>query len=47
MGYCKGAGNIHEMKAKTKFVKITNAGLKESHPHDVKITKEALNYGLK
>jgi IMP dehydrogenase len=46
MGYC-GAGNIHEMKAKTKFVKITNAGLKESHPHDVKITKEAPNYGLK
>lgn len=46
MGYC-GAKNIHEMKAKTKFVKITNAGLKESHPHDVKITKEAPNYGLK
>lgn len=46
MGYC-GAKNIHEMKLKTKFVKITNAGLKESHPHDVKITKEAPNYGLK
>lgn len=46
MGYC-GAKNIHEMKIKTKFVKITNAGLKESHPHDVKITKEAPNYGLK
>jgi len=46
MGYC-GAKNINEMKAKTKFVKITNAGLKESHPHDVKITKEAPNYGLK
>ncbi len=46
MGYC-GAKNIHEMKNKTKFVKITNAGLKESHPHDVKITKEAPNYGLK
>lgn len=46
MGYC-GAKNIHEMKAKTKFIKITNAGLKESHPHDVKITKEAPNYGLK
>lgn len=46
MGYC-GAKNIHEMKTKTKFVKITNAGLKESHPHDVKITKEAPNYGLK
>jgi len=46
MGYC-GAKNINEMKLKTKFVKITNAGLKESHPHDVKITKEAPNYGLK
>ena len=46
MGYC-GAKNIQEMKSKTKFVKITNAGLKESHPHDVKITKEAPNYGLK
>ncbi|MDQ3021706.1 MAG: IMP dehydrogenase [Bacteroidota bacterium] len=46
MGYC-GAKNINEMKMKTKFVKITNAGLKESHPHDVKITKEAPNYGLK
>jgi IMP dehydrogenase len=43
MGYC-GAANIREMKTKTKFVKITNAGLKESHPHDVKITKEAPNY---
>ncbi|MEO8446853.1 MAG: IMP dehydrogenase [bacterium] len=46
MGYC-GAKNISEMKSKTKFVKITNAGLKESHPHDVRITKEAPNYGLK
>ncbi|MBL8007270.1 MAG: IMP dehydrogenase [Ignavibacteria bacterium] len=46
MGYC-GAGNISEMKSKTRFVRITNAGLKESHPHDVKITKEAPNYGLK
>lgn len=46
MGYC-GAKDIEEMKTKTKFVKITNAGLRESHPHDVKITKEAPNYGLK
>ncbi len=46
MGYC-GAKNIFEMKTKTRFVKITNAGLRESHPHDVKITKEAPNYGLK
>ncbi|CAN5593186.1 IMP dehydrogenase [soil metagenome] len=46
MGYC-GAKNIEEMKSKTSFVKITNAGLKESHPHDVKITKEAPNYSIK
>ncbi|MBI5403760.1 MAG: IMP dehydrogenase [Ignavibacteriae bacterium] len=46
MGYC-GAKDIEEMKTKTRFVKITNAGLRESHPHDVKITKEAPNYGLK
>jgi len=46
MGYC-GARNIEDMKTKTKFVKITNAGLKESHPHDIKITKEAPNYGIK
>ncbi|MBK8982126.1 MAG: IMP dehydrogenase [Ignavibacteria bacterium] len=46
MGYC-GAKNIQEMKTKSRFVMITNAGLKESHPHDVRITKEAPNYGLK
>ncbi|MBS1517310.1 MAG: IMP dehydrogenase [Bacteroidetes bacterium] len=46
MGYC-GAKNIQEMKSRSRFVMITNAGLKESHPHDVKITKEAPNYGLK
>lgn len=46
MGYA-GAKNIKEMKTRTKFVKITNAGLRESHPHDVKITKEAPNYSLK
>ncbi|OGU66113.1 MAG: IMP dehydrogenase [Stygiobacter sp. RIFOXYC12_FULL_38_8] len=43
MGYC-GAKNIAEFKAKTKFVKISNAGLRESHPHDVMITEEAPNY---
>ncbi len=43
MGYC-GAKNIHQLKSKTKFVKITLAGLKESHPHDVIITQEAPNY---
>lgn len=46
MGYC-GAKNIKDMRTKTSFVRITNAGLRESHPHDVKITKEAPNYSLK
>jgi len=46
MGYC-GAKNISQMKEKAKFVRITNAGLRESHPHDVKITKEAPNYSPK
>ena len=43
MGYC-GAANIEEMRKKARFVKITSAGLKESHVHDVIITKEAPNY---
>ena len=43
MGYC-GVRNIEEMKTKTKFIRITNAGLIEIHPHDVTITKEAPNY---
>jgi len=43
MGYC-GVGNIKELKTKAKFVKITLAGLKESHPHDVIITTEPPNY---
>jgi IMP dehydrogenase len=43
MGYC-GVKNIKQLKTKSKFVKITLAGLKESHPHDVIITKEAPNY---
>lgn len=46
MGYC-GAKSISQMKEKAKFVRITNAGLRESHPHDVKITKEAPNYSPK
>lgn len=45
MGYC-GVRNIAELKTKSKFVKITNAGLVESHPHDVTITQEAPNYKL-
>jgi inosine-5'-monophosphate dehydrogenase len=43
MGYC-GTPTIEKLKEDGKFVKITNAGLKESHPHDVIITKEAPNY---
>ncbi len=45
MGYC-GAANIEEMRRKARFVKITSAGLKESHVHDVIITKEAPNYWI-
>lgn len=45
MGYC-GAENIPALKG-AKFVRITNAGMKESHPHDVTITREAPNYSLK
>ncbi|MGN0447712.1 MAG: IMP dehydrogenase [Acutalibacteraceae bacterium] len=43
MGYC-GCANIEELKTKTKFIRITSAGLVESHPHDISITKEAPNY---
>ena len=43
MGYC-GTATIPELKQNGKFVRITNAGLAESHPHDVIITKEAPNY---
>ncbi|MFA8439637.1 IMP dehydrogenase [Pueribacillus sp. YX66] len=45
MGYC-GTDSIEALREKSKFTKITNAGLKESHPHDVQITKEAPNYFL-
>ena len=43
MGYC-GCENIELLKENGKFVKITAASLKESHPHDIHITKEAPNY---
>lgn len=43
MGYC-GTATIPELKERGRFVRITGAGLKESHPHDVHITKEAPNY---
>ncbi|NLK51907.1 MAG: IMP dehydrogenase [Syntrophomonadaceae bacterium] len=45
MGYC-GVHNLEELRSKTTFIRITNAGLRESHPHDVIITKEAPNYSL-
>lgn len=43
MGYC-GAKNIKAMNEDTQFIQITGAGLRESHPHDIQITKEAPNY---
>jgi IMP dehydrogenase len=43
MGYC-GCKTLNELRRKSKFVRITNAGLRESHVHDVIITKEAPNY---
>jgi IMP dehydrogenase len=46
MGY-SGTRNIYELKTNTRFMRCTAAGLKESHPHDVSITKEAPNYSLK
>ncbi|WP_409343688.1 IMP dehydrogenase [Paenibacillus sp. MBLB4367] len=45
MGYC-GTQNLQELINDTQFVRITGAGLRESHPHDVHITKEAPNYSL-
>lgn len=45
MGYC-GVQDIQELQTKVKFVRVTAAGLKESHPHDVHITKEAPNYSF-
>ncbi len=45
MGYC-GAGDLDVLRNDTQFVRITGAGLRESHPHDVQITKEAPNYSV-
>ena len=45
MGYV-GVGNIKDMREKAEFVQITNSGMRESHVHDVQITKEAPNYRL-
>lgn len=45
MGYC-GTKNLEELKTDARFIRITNATLRESHPHDIQITKEAPNYNL-
>lgn len=45
MGYC-GARNIEELRKKATFVVQTSAGLRESHPHDIQITKESPNYSI-
>ena len=46
MGYC-GTPTVRELQERGRFVKITGAGLRESHPHDIQITKEAPNYSSK
>jgi IMP dehydrogenase len=45
MGYC-GVATIAELRSETEFLRITTAGLRESHPHDVVVTREAPNYSL-
>jgi IMP dehydrogenase len=45
MGYC-GTPTIEALRTEAQFIRITNAGLRESHPHDVQITKEAPNYSI-
>ncbi|PLR65532.1 MULTISPECIES: IMP dehydrogenase [Bacillaceae] len=45
MGYC-GTANLEELRENSQFVRMTGAGLRESHPHDVQITKESPNYSL-
>ena len=45
MGYC-GVITIEELRERAEFVRITPGGLRESHPHDVTITREAPNYNL-
>jgi IMP dehydrogenase len=45
MGYC-GVCDIEALRTETQFIRITAAGLRESHPHDVVITREAPNYSL-
>ena len=45
MGYC-GVCNIEALRADTEFIQVTSAGLRESHPHDVVVTREAPNYSI-
>jgi IMP dehydrogenase len=45
MGYC-GTANLEELRENAQFIRMTGAGLRESHPHDVQITKEAPNYSM-
>ncbi|MCR2823338.1 IMP dehydrogenase [Lederbergia panacisoli] len=45
MGYC-GAADLQDLREHAQFIKMTGAGLRESHPHDVQITKEAPNYSI-
>ena len=45
MGYC-GVGTLRELQTECEFIQITSAGLRESHPHDVVVTREAPNYSL-
>jgi IMP dehydrogenase len=46
MGYC-GVATVEDLRTKSRFVRITQAGLRESHPHDLTITKEAPNYEIR
>ena len=45
-GYC-GTATIDDLRANGEFIRITNNGLTESHPHDISITKEAPNYSVR
>ena len=45
MGYC-GTATIDDLRENGKFIRMTSAGLRESHPHDIQITKEAPNYSV-
>ena len=45
MGYC-GVGSIRELRTRARFIRVTVAGMHESHPHDITITEEAPNYQI-